>query len=251
MEIINAAITSASSTNSRRPAGQAEASQVNVRQSPELRQPQVQPPAAPRETERAVSTPQDTEHVPLLNNREQATATTIRQTPAPEFTQTQAPSSNQERIEAVPRIEQDTQAAAQDSIEINLQQRDVSVDRSRELAQLAQVRVQQINENRQPIEAPEIEFQRPFADTPDIPAPEIGFQSSALTPAQVDNLAQIGASQLAQININEQLSSSTAQTLQNSGTQLNGVLLPDFANFIGLRASVPASEQVEAVNIEV
>lgn len=249
MEIINAAITSASSTNSRRPAGQAEASQVNVRQSPELRQPQVQAPAAPRETERAVNTPQNTEQVPLLNNREQIAATTIKQTPAPEL-QVQASSSNQERVEAVPHIEQDTQAAAQDSIEINLQQRDVSVDRSRELAQLAQVRVQQINENKQ-VDAPEIEFQRPFADTPDIPAPEIGFQSSALTPAQVDNLAQIGASQLAQININEQLSSSAAQTLQSSGTHLNGVLLPDFANFIGLRASVPASEQVDAVNIEV
>lgn len=152
IDLINSAATSNSTTNARRPEGQPETPQANIRQEPQAQRPQVQPPSSPQQTQQAVNQTGANDGVALLNNREQAAANAIQQRP-------QQASAQQIQVDSEPVVQQQgrqsTEAAIENSIRVNTQQQPASPQAAQQLADTAQSALANIRQAQQQRPDPE------------------------------------------------------------------------------------------------
>lgn len=328
IDLVNAAVTGNSTTNSRRPDGQPETPQANIRQEPRAQQPQVQPPASPQQTQAAVNQAGSNDGVALLNNREQAAASAIQQRAA-----TPEPSQQRIQVDTDPVVQpqqgrQSTEAAIESSIRINTQQQPTTPQAAQQLANTAesalanvrqQAQQQPAREQSEPVaerlqrQAEQADNNRPRdvsvqSDTPETTevvrnAAEQTFearppvQAGAGQAPQADTAVAAPQQQTEQVQVQQQQAQQAQfqqneaanveeqqqpqQTVQapadqqaeaapqqvgfgtDEGAQtdvrpaipaldpqavVGDILRPDFNQFVGLRASVPASAQEPQAN---
>ena len=239
MVIINPNAPSVSNLGSNRGDGQVESTQVDARQSQRARQPQTAQQPTATQSAAAVNPGQGNNNIPLLNNRDREVSDAIRR----------ATIANDDGIA-------NNEVAARESAALNQAQAVAPSQTLQRLAEVAEARVnaQETGQNvgqavsavvsqapQRPVQAQQAPREvvdqvdvDVAAALPEAPAPQgqpaVGFNSDQAPVAQSPEFVP---------------PSSAFQVLQNAQQRLNDVLLPDFANFLGLRASLPAQTQAE------
>ncbi|MBA43855.1 MAG: hypothetical protein CMF62_07630 [Magnetococcales bacterium] len=246
MVIINPNAPSVSNLGSNRADGQVESTQVDARQSQRARQPQVAQQPTATETANAARPNQGNNNIPLLNNRDAAVSNAIQR--------------NAEPVGREARADNDT--ATIQTAAINVAQAQAPAETLQRLADAAQARLDAPQQQApgQTVaelvsEAPR-QAQQPQAAPVDAPAADVDVNVDIEVPAapapQAQQQAAVGfggdAAPAAPVESPEFVPPAPAfQVLQNSQQRLNDILLPDFANFIGLRSSLPAQTQAEQI----
>lgn len=225
MVIINPNAPSVSNLGSNRADGQVESTQVDARQSQSARRPEVAQQPTATQAANAAPPAQHNNAIPLLNNRDQAVSNAIQRNSASNNTVAEALSNQQ---------------AAAETARLNQAQAQATPDTLQRLADAAQQRVDTVQQSQQSVAAAAQQRSEEAAEP--APAVDIEINENAAVPPTVGFGAEAPVAEQA-----PPLPQPTPafQVLQNSQQRLNEILLPDFANFIGLRASVPAQAQAE------
>ena len=251
MVIINPNAPSVSNLGSNRADGQVESTQIDARQSQRARQPQVAQQPTATETATAARPSQGNNNIPLLNNRDQAVSSAIQR-------------NNAEPVGREARADNDT--ATIQTAAINVAQAQAPAETLQRLADAAQARLEapENAENaRQTVaeqlvsDAPQAQQAQPQASPVEAPAVnvDVNIDVPAAPAPQAQQPVAPGATAFGADSAPAPVQEAPEfvppapafQVLQNSQQRLNDILLPDFANFIGLRASIPAQTQAEQI----